>query len=287
METKELNSQIRSTLRGSFVELSRGVVHYEMAGPEGGEPVVLVHGFSGPLPIWDPTFPVLAEAGFRVVRYSLYGRGYSDRPPGPYNSDLFVEQIRELLSALSLTRPIHLVGLSMGGAVVTHFTSRHPDQVGKLVLLGPAGFLKLPLMTRLLRIPLIGEALSTFSGPFLQKGTRRAFSEEESFKRFFVSVQEQMTYKGFRKAVLSTLRNMTLGGMEETYRKVGRLQKPTLLIWGREDRVVPYSLHKKILECIPHLKLLTVKKGSHSPHYEKPEEVNPVLVDFLKEEGQL
>ena len=81
-ETKRLTPEVRTGLPGNFIQLSDGVVHYELAGPEDAPVVVLVHGFSVPFFIWDPTFEGLSEAGFRVLRYDLYGRGFSDRPHG-------------------------------------------------------------------------------------------------------------------------------------------------------------------------------------------------------------
>ena len=75
------------------MQLSQGYVHYELGGPVGGEKVVLVHGLSVPYYIWDPTFDALTEAGFRVLRYDLYGRGFSDRPKLRYDADLFDEQL--------------------------------------------------------------------------------------------------------------------------------------------------------------------------------------------------
>ncbi len=89
---------------GSFVALSDGCTHYELGGPQDGRPVALVHGFSVPYFIWDPTFRFLADSGFRVLRYDLFGRGFSDRPHLRYDIDLFCKQLRELLDILGFER---------------------------------------------------------------------------------------------------------------------------------------------------------------------------------------
>ena len=68
-------------------------IYIEECGSPDGIPVVLIHGFSVPYFIWDPTFRALAEGGMNPVRYDLYGRGYSDRPKAKYNVGLFVEQL--------------------------------------------------------------------------------------------------------------------------------------------------------------------------------------------------
>jgi len=112
-----MGPEARASAPGDFVTLSRGVVHYEQAGPVDGQAVLLTHGFSVPSYIWDPTFRALAESGFRVIRYDLYGRGYSDRPQTAYDRELFVQEAVELLDSLHVNRPVDFVGLSMGGAI--------------------------------------------------------------------------------------------------------------------------------------------------------------------------
>src|SRR5438067_7104597 len=79
-ETSALDDQTRRQASGSFVNLSAGVTHYELGGPAGGTPILLVPGFSTPYNVWDPTYEGLTKAGFRVLRYELFGRGFSDRP---------------------------------------------------------------------------------------------------------------------------------------------------------------------------------------------------------------
>ena len=67
------------------------------AGRPDGRVVVLAAGFSVPYYIWDPTFAALTGAGFRVLRYDYYGRGYSDRPAIPFTDEMYVRQLDELL----------------------------------------------------------------------------------------------------------------------------------------------------------------------------------------------
>jgi pimeloyl-ACP methyl ester carboxylesterase len=138
-ETKDLNKETRNSASGSFIQLPDGVTHYELGGNESGEFVVLVHGFSVPYYIYDPTFNALMQAGFRVLRYDLFGRGFSDRPRTRYNIDLFVKQLADLLDALRVSRPVNLVGLSMGGPITATFTARHPERIKTLTLIDPAG----------------------------------------------------------------------------------------------------------------------------------------------------
>ncbi len=82
-----------------------------------------MYGFSVPCFIWDPTYEFLTASGFRVLRYDLFGRGFSDRPKAPYDIDLFCKQLKELLDKLELEK-VNLIGLSMGGPITAFFKAR-------------------------------------------------------------------------------------------------------------------------------------------------------------------
>lgn len=116
-EIKELNEVTRAEAPGDFVKLPHGYTHYELSKSNARHPVVLIHGFSIPYYIWNPTFLALSDAGLNVLRYDLFGRGYSDRPRVEYLLDLFVDQLFHLVRELGLSVPLDLVGLSMGGPI--------------------------------------------------------------------------------------------------------------------------------------------------------------------------
>ena len=100
-ETLPMDEQARAGAGGASVALSDGVVHYQLAGPEGAPAVVLLHGFSTPYLIWDNNFSALAAAGYRVLRYDLYGRGFSDRQAPSSTAGPLRRQLRELIERLS------------------------------------------------------------------------------------------------------------------------------------------------------------------------------------------
>lgn len=282
-ESLVLDSAARSLASGAFVELSDGITHYEIAGPSDGPPVVLVHGFSVPYYIWDPTFDALVKAGFQTLRYDLYGRGYSDRPDAIYNQDLFDRQLLSLLAALRIDRPANLVGLSMGGPITIAFADRHPSMVGKICLVDPAGFpMKRPLALRLLNIPVLGEWLmSTCGDKTLVSGLADDLHTPEKFPEYRLRYLPPMRYKGFKRALLSTLRTGILTGMSESYRRVGEQKRPVLLIWGREDRVIPFSTNEQVRKAMPQAEFRAIDEAGHIPHYERPEIVNRILIEFL------
>ncbi len=160
----------------SFVDLPEGTVHYRLEGPEAGPLVVLVHGFSTPSPVWDDYFTPLTEAGYRVLAYDNFGRGLSSRPDAVYDAELFDRQLAGLLEALNVNRRIDLVGYSMGGAIATVFTARHPDLVRSLTLIAPAGLgVAANENVEMLKRPLIGDWIVRLFGTRL---SYRAAAEE-------------------------------------------------------------------------------------------------------------
>jgi pimeloyl-ACP methyl ester carboxylesterase len=284
-ETQILDSATRATLPGRFVNLSLGVTHYELAGPADGQMVVLVHGFGAAYPIWDRTFGALAEAGFRVLRYDLYGRGFSDRPDMNNDLDLFDCQLTDLLAAVSNGRPVDLVGLSMGGPIVATFADRHPSQVRKLVLIGPAGYpMRRSIGLFLVRRPLIGELLWRLESPrAMVEGLRKDLANRE-LPAYADAYREALPYQGFKRSLLSTLRHMPLEKMAPVYERLGRQKRPVLILWGREDPVIPLAQVDRLRAAMPRAEFHAIDGAGHCPHYERREVVNPLLIDFLRRE---
>ena len=67
----------------------------------------------------------------------------------------------------------------------------------------------------------------------------------------------------------------------DTYAQVGKMQKPTLLFWGKDDKTVPFENSRIIMKAFPHAEFHAIENCGHIPHYEKPEIVNPILLEFL------
>ena len=284
-EIKELNNETRKFAGGSFIQLANDITHYELSRNESGKVVVLVHGFSVPYFIYDPTFKFLTESGFRVLRYDLFGRGFSDRPHRDYNLDLFVNQLADLLDALRFTQPVNLIGLSMGGLIASAFTIRHPERVNKLVLIDPAGAKAITLspILNVVKKPLVAEAiLSLVGNERLIQFAAKDFFDPVFVEHFKTQYIVQMQFKGFRRALLSTIRSGMLDSFIHVYEALGKIDKPVLLFWGREDTTVPFEHNETLRAVLPNVEFHVIEKCGHIPHYEKPEIVNPILLDFLR-----
>jgi pimeloyl-ACP methyl ester carboxylesterase len=283
-ESKTLDDNMRRGLPGQFIKLSDGYVHYELSGPEDGPVVVLIHGISTPYFIWDDAQSALTKAGFRVLRYDLYGRGFSDRPNVTYDEQLFDRQLLELLSALKIREPADLVGSSLGGAIAVIFAARHPEKARKLLLIAPAGYpVNLPLAGRVVHLPVVGDYLTyAFGNPIMLRGFKNYFSKLDKLSAFSEKYRQQTQYTGFKRAILSTLRNFNLDNQKTAYETVGKQGRQVMLIWGREDKIIPFSNNEMIRAVIRDVDFHAIDAAGHLPHYEVPEKVNPLMVEFVK-----
>lgn len=290
-ETEDLTDAVRSQAGGSFISLADGVCHYELFSPSpagkglGNRPtIVLIHGFSVPYFIWDPTFDFLTQSGLRVLRYDLFGRGYSDRPHTRYDIDLYVRQLGGLLDALGPREPVTLAGLSLGGAIAVNFMERHPERVDKLILIDPAGAgaIRLAPLLDLVKLPILPELILGLAGDEgLLKSIAKDVYDPKLVDKFIDRYRPQMKIKGFKRALLSTVRCGMLGDFSEAFRRAGTQNKPTLLFWGRDDTTVPFEHSDIVRACIPQVEFHVIAGAGHIPHYEKPQEVNPILLEFL------
>lgn len=266
--------------QGQYIELSDGKVHFDVSGPNSGRPVVFVHGFSTPYFGWDPTFHALANAGFRVLRYDLYGRGGSGAPRKKYSIEFFDRQLNELVETLGVPKPFDLVGWSMGAMVVATYCAQRKNNVRRVVLIAPAGFpMKLSSMSFVLKIPVLGDLLFAVVGRrMLLDGVPENFHEPERFPEYYDQFVEQFPNK---RAILSTMRNVHLGNHVATYKELGKQRRHIKLIWGRADRVTPFKNAEQALDTMPNATLLAVDRSGHGPHYEHPAIVNAELTRFL------
>ena len=284
-ERAPLTDEVRRDVSGSFVRLPEGVVHYEMVGPHAGRTVVLVHGFSVPAYIWDPTFDALARAGYRVLRYDLYGRGYSDRPDLAYDRELFDRQLAGLLDSLDVSGPVDVMGLSMGGSIAGTFAARHPERVRTLTLVDPA-FASPRALSLVERTPLVRDYLhAVLAVPSMPEGQLADFHRPEKHRDWPDRYRAQMRYDGFRRAILST--RLTRATLDErpTLARLDSLRMPVLLIWGEHDAGITREAMDDIRKAIRRTQYHAIADAGHIPHYERPEVVNPILLDFLARSG--
>jgi pimeloyl-ACP methyl ester carboxylesterase len=283
-ETLVLDDTLRASIHGTFIQLPDGNTWYELAGPAGGPTVVFINGYSIPHHLWDHNFNALADAGFRVLRFDHFGRGWSDRPNVIFDENLFDKQILDLLDALHITGKVSLVGSSMGGIVSSIFADRHPERVDRLALIDPAGTMNKPHWPKsALLVPVLGELVMHLTGDLtIPAGMAEDLLYPDRFPEYVAKYLPQMKIAGFKRAILSTYRSGLLFEHRDVYDRLGQSGLPILLIWGKHDATIPLSTGEGIRQRLPNADWRLIEDAGHVPHYEAPDAVNPMLIEFLK-----
>ena len=267
----------------TLVDTPNGKVHYRLEGPDNGRPLVLVHGFSSPLFGFDPIMPALHAAEFRTLRFDLFGRGQSDRPSVTYDLDLFRRQFLDVKAALGFPAKTDILGWSMGGAITVSLAEHFPQVVDRIVLLAPAGMpVGVGPLRKLLLFPGIGEAfIAAFGERVLKKGIDNNFAHKEHADRFKVGFFPQMEYRGYKRSLLSTLRNVPLDDMRDAFRAVGEQGRRILLVWGTADAITPFDNADPIDRLLGGVTRLDIGGAGHAMHWEHTDEVSDAIVEHL------
>jgi 2-hydroxy-6-oxonona-2,4-dienedioate hydrolase len=237
--------------------------------------LVLLHGIGASADRWSYVSPDLSKY-YRLIIPDIVGFGYSDKPTVEYTMDFFVNFFKDFLFELEVER-LSMIGSSFGGYLATEFTVRNLGKVDKLILAAPAGAMR--TSTRTLDEYIMAALYPTY------ENTRRAFRDmahepsivEEDTVRDFMN---RMRLPNAKYAFMSTLL-----AMRDTEGLSGRLSKinvPTLLIWGEDDRMIPLAYSKEYTE-IPNNQLTVIDNCGHTPFVEMPTEFNNIVLKFLKD----
>jgi len=282
-ELKDMDQSARKQLGGDYLETPRGILSYYRLGDEKAPAIILVHGFSTPKFVWDQITPELLKAGYQVIAYDHFGRGFSDRPGGPYNAGLYQDELSSLISGLQLTTPLVLVGYSMGGANVVDYAATHPDQVEQLILIAPAGYMGTTDYASVLIAPGVGEWLFTvFSRYYAHSSIKAEVEAQRAPDNMLALFDTQAGYKGYSHALLSTLRHYPMDDFDDRYRALGATDIPVTAIWGTADNVVPYTGAVLMADAVPQLKLITLENGNHNITFGQPAAVADALLQALE-----
>ena len=283
-ETRTLDAAARADLGGSYQALTDGVTHFQLRGPEQGQVVVMLHGGTVPLWTWELQVPALVDAGFRVLSYDMFGRGYSDRPAVVYDRALYRRQLGQLLDSLDVAQPVDLVGTSFGGAVAVDFAMHRPDRLRRIALIAPVvRSVASPLLAPL-RLPVVGELLMRTI--VARKITARAaefFAHTSSPETYLARYIEQMTYRGFARSLLSMVRSDALGDFRDAYRVVGTQHRPVLLIWGSADTEITGTAIADARAALGTVDYHELDGAGHGAVVERPDRINDLLVGFLSD----
>jgi pimeloyl-ACP methyl ester carboxylesterase len=280
----------RSVVKIERVELSfHGQrVQFTIAGQ--GPPVVLIHGVAGRASQWDQIVQLLADT-HTVLAPDLLGHGESAKPRGDYSLGAHASGIRDLLVGLDIERA-SIVGHSLGGGIAMQFAYQFPERCERLVLVSSGGLgesvhpllraatlpgseFVLPLLAhpRVLDVAsLLPRALGRIglrSGPDLTEMARgyQSLSNAEARSAFIHTLRSVIDPTGQR-----------VDGSDRLYLAS---QMPSLIIWGRRDRIIPVEHAQPAHEGMPGSRLEVFDDAGHFPQLDEPLRFARTLEDFF------
>jgi pimeloyl-ACP methyl ester carboxylesterase len=266
---------------GRIIDLKGRSTHFVEKGE--GPPVILIHGFNFDLNTWIANIDAVAEH-FRVFAVDLWGAGYSTRQELDYGFALFGEQILLFMDAMGIQRA-HLVGHSMGGGTSITLGVHHPERVERLVLVGAVGVpRRLPLRGRLFMLPRIPEFLMGLSSDFVRRKNLLDYwihDPKSLTHEVFERMSRYQKIEGTTRASLEILRRNFFNTLDAEIRALGDLDIPVLIVWGRHDRSVPLSSGEIMHRIIDGSRLEVLENASHLANFDRAEDFNRMLVDFL------
>lgn len=276
-----------SSYQHHYADTLSGRIHYQSVGAPELQTVVLVHGVSGPMHVWDHVVPALSSE-FRVIRFDLFGRGFSERLDGDYDLNRYIEQLENLLYHLKITKPVSLVGSSFGAVIASEYALRHPRGVNGLVFIGPAGFpIKVPMLARLRDFPILGDLVFlAFGKRLIEEQNVKYFHDLKPPSEFWVYFKAQLDVAGTTDAIRSTMRKSPVQDYVESYEKVGKLGFPIGVIWGKKDATFPYENHRVLKNKVPSMELVSLDDSAHLPQIEQSGVTNSTLLRFLRSHPQ-
>ena len=267
---------------GDLVPLSGGMTHIRRDGPKDGPVAVLIHGLTTPSYVYAGVVPALVAAGYRVIRYDLFGRGFSDRPLTRNDPAFFLRQLDDVLAHEGVEGPVVLVGYSMGGAIAAAKTARDPDAVTALAMIAPTGF-RPAIMPKVTGIPVVGDwAMWVFGGHFLRRRMAGAPAGASVIPDLPDREAIETRTRGYLPSVLSSIRHTIQRDMSGEHRAIARAGVPVLAIWAGLDQSVPLSSMARLAELNPDAWHHQIDDADHGLVHNRPGEVGAEILRFLK-----
>lgn len=284
-ETVVMNDTARQDAPGDFIKLSDGITHYRLSGPDSGEAVVLVAGATLPMWVWKDLDKRLAESGYQVLVYDMFGRGYSDRPDTVYDVEFHYKQLRELIDRTMPEKKVHLINLALGALFSSEYIIRHPQKVRSMITIGPDGFgVKKKVSTRiLLNMPSFMRAyvFSTFGSSPLMSRLDSYSRDREVIQKLKMLYKPTLNYIGFKRAVVSSVLNMPINNAQPLYSKVNKTQVPVLFVWGENDLVTPFPGKTAVSNVLPDANIKILEGLGHLPQFEDMGLVQRLIEEFI------
>lgn len=258
---------------------------WEVRARGGGEPVLLVHGFSGRGASWGGHAAALRRA-FRTVVVDLPGHGRSGTAePARMSVERTADDLAAILGCLDAV-PAHVVGYSLGGRVALRLAVAHPAVVRRLVLESPSAGLATAAERAARR------AADEAMADALERGGVAAFVDRWEAQPVFASHAALAPARAARQRAIrlanradglaASLRGAGQGAMTPLFDRLASVTAPTLVIAGALD-AVGLARAEAVAEGIPAARIALVDGAGHTPHLERPAAFRRLVLDFLQE----
>jgi pimeloyl-ACP methyl ester carboxylesterase len=255
-----------------YLQVGKLRIRYADAGL--GEPVLLMHGLGGSIESWANNIAELARS-FRLIAVDLPGFGLSDKPKMSYTIKFYTQFVVQFLKQLQLEQ-VSIIGSSLGGHVAAEFAINHPSLVRRLVLTSPAG----ALPSSFKGSPALWKYVKVIDARSVQQ-VKQALSAvdnkpvEDSYAQL---VYEKFVMPGAKEAFLSALAGSARAPRLNS--RLNRIKAPTLLLWGKEDYMIPVKFAEPFVK-MKNCRVVLLESCGHRPHFERPELFNRFVSDFL------
>lgn len=273
----------RKGMRADRVQLGDSNMLYWEGGE--GPPVVMLHGF-GASAIWqwhEQVGPLAQDHRVIVPDLLWFGGSYSRRRD--YSIDHQIESVLALLDHLGVEQA-DFVGISYGGILAHEIAALYPERVRRLAILDSPGRVYTPAdytgMLERFDVTDVGELMVPETPEQVQVLLELGYHRPPKAPRWVQNQVLEVMYSRFRSEksqLLATLLT-TLDALGE---RPGKVVQDTLLIWGREDRVFPVEIGRRLAAELGELaELRIIEQAGHAPNLEHPRMVADMLVDFFR-----
>jgi len=253
-------------------------MYYEVHGK--GKPFLLISGLGSDMNGWALQIPEFAKK-YRVIAFDNRGSGRTDAPDMPYSIRMMAEDTAGLMDALSIEKA-HVLGVSMGGYIAQEVAIRYPSRVASVILVttsvGPY-LLKISVLQAWAR-----EALRDMSPMAFFQIMLPFMFNDGSFESPGVLEMAVGTIAGHSSTPPHILaRQMTACVEHDARDRIGQITAPTLVLAGKEDPFVPFSLSEELAASIPYARLRVLDGGGHGFNASMADKFNQAALEFLEQ----
>ena len=262
-----------ATPPSQFVLVDGMQVHLRDEGPrDDPQPIVLLHGTSSSLHTWDGWAQVLKEK-HRVIRVDLPGFGLTGpTPDGNYQMPAYSHFVAALMDTLQVKRAV-LAGNSLGGYVAWKTAVDYPDRVSKLILVDSAGYAttaaSVPIGFKLAQIPMLsGLMANILPRRVIESSLRNVYGDPSKITTELIDRYYELTLRtGNRKSLAARFSQNKAGEFEA---QIQQIKQPTLVMWGRLDRLILPENAEKFHRDIANSRVVLFDALGHVGHEEGP-----------------